>query len=318
LSPRGRKEDRWRDPSRGRGRRARADRAEARGRTHARHHGGHHAGHGHGAHHGHGHGDAATAPPPRIRSALALASAGGLDTHPLFATALLDRARALSRDPRKDTVILVAHGTHDDGRNQQWLDVLRSIAAQMKAEAAGAPFRNVRGATWREDWPDKRAPWIERVRAMVDEAGRDGGRAIVIPARTNGTGPERRFLEGQRFETRRRLRAAPAVRTLGRGTGEGRDGGARRGPHRLSGRHRQREREPAADREQRQRHEVDLARAPPHLQAGRPEVRVGRAWRGAGSPLQPPGQRQQHAGGAEHGRLVLRQPDDLRQRRHER
>jgi sirohydrochlorin ferrochelatase len=152
--------------------------------------------HGHGGHHGHD--DHATSPPPRIRSSLALATAGGLEAHPLFAAALAERARALSRDPRKETVILVAHGTGDDERNKQWTEILGRLAAQIQQE--GTPYRAIRHATWREDWPDKRGPWIKAVREMVEEARRDGGRAIVIPARTNGTGPERRFLEGLSYE----------------------------------------------------------------------------------------------------------------------
>ena len=36
--------------------------------------------------------------------------------------------------------------------------------------------------TWREDWPEQRAPEVTAIRRMV-EASRDGGRAIVILAR---------------------------------------------------------------------------------------------------------------------------------------
>jgi sirohydrochlorin ferrochelatase len=165
---------------------------------HGSHGGGHGGGHG-GDHDGHGAHDAAY-PPARISTPLALTTVGGVEAAPLFAATLLERARALSRDPRKETVILVAHGTGSDQRNEQWVGILEQLAAQMKS-APGAPaFRAIRHATWREDWPDKRAPWIQRVRDMVQEAGKDGGRAIVIPARTNGTGPERRFLEGLSFE----------------------------------------------------------------------------------------------------------------------
>jgi hypothetical protein len=35
---------------------------------------------------------------------------------------------------------------------------------------------------------------------MVEEATGDGGRALVIPARTNAQGPERVFLKGLSFE----------------------------------------------------------------------------------------------------------------------
>lgn len=144
--------------------------------------------------HGGGHGDHGGGPRPRIRSAAVLLSAGGLDDHDLFAAALLDRARALSRDPKRETVILTAHGTREDARNERWLRVLESLAAKMRA-AGGAEFRDIRLATWREDWPEKRGPWVERVRAWVEEAGRDGT-AIVIPARTTSTGPEARLLSG--------------------------------------------------------------------------------------------------------------------------
>lgn len=144
--------------------------------------------------HDDGHGAAGRTPVPRIRSALPLTTVGGLGGHPLFAQALLDRARALSKDPARETVILVGHGSGDDGVNARWLERLEAIAAILRAQ--GPAFRAVRVATWREDWPEKRAPWIARVRAMVEEATGDGGQALVIPARTTGRGPEQEFLAG--------------------------------------------------------------------------------------------------------------------------
>ena len=144
------------------------------------------------------HGHAGSAAAPRIRSTLVMATAGGLEADPLFAAALLDRARALSRDPTRETVILTAHGAGPEDKNEQWLAILDRLCEQIKA--GGVPFRDVRYATWREDWPDKRDPWVAKVRSMVAEAERDGGRALVIPARTNGRGPEQRFLEGLTFD----------------------------------------------------------------------------------------------------------------------
>jgi sirohydrochlorin ferrochelatase len=151
-----------------------------------------HAGHAMHGHDDHGHGAGV---PMRIRTAAVVQSRGGLDDHPLFARALLARAQALSTDPARETVILTAHGANSDARNARWLEVLESLAGRMRAQA-GQKFRAIKFATWREDWPAKRAPWIARVRQMVEEAGRDGGRALVIPARTNAQGPERKFLEG--------------------------------------------------------------------------------------------------------------------------
>lgn len=144
--------------------------------------------------HGHGHG--ATL---RIRTTAIVRSAGGVEDHPLFAQALLDRARVLSKDPARETVILTAHGAGDDARNARWIEVLESLARQMGAQG-GQKFRAIRIATWREDWPGKREPWIAKARAMVEEATGNGGRALVIPARTNAQGPERVFLKDLSFE----------------------------------------------------------------------------------------------------------------------
>ena len=135
----------------------------------------------------------------RIRTPMVVTSAGGLEDHALFAEALLARADAISENPASETVILVAHGTGNDDANARWLVLLESLADQMAA-LGGDDFRAIKFATWREDWPDKRDEWIERVRKMVETARKDGGRALVIPARTNATGPEEEFLEGLEFE----------------------------------------------------------------------------------------------------------------------
>lgn len=147
-------------------------------------------------HHGHGH---MAGPQPRIRSSALLATVGGLEAHPFFAAALLDRAKALSKDPADETVILVAHGSGDDATNEHWRRLLESLATQMRTNG-GANFRTIRVGTWREDWPDKRAPELAAIRSMVEEASRNGGRALVIPARTSAEGSERELLKGLDFD----------------------------------------------------------------------------------------------------------------------
>ncbi len=153
----------------------------------------------HNGHDGHGHHGKPGTPAPRILTSLPVVWTGGYEDNPLFATALLDRALALSKAPAKETVILVAHGAKDDQRNEIWLQKLESIANHMRSNG-GEKFKAIQVATWREDWPDKRAPWIEKVRTMVTEANKQGGKAIVIPARTTATGPEKKFLAGLEFE----------------------------------------------------------------------------------------------------------------------
>ena len=95
-------------------------------------------GYGHFHGHGHGHGGAAaSAPPSRIRTTLPIQTVGGIGSSPLFAEALLDRARALSKNPGRDTVILVAHGSGDDHLNEQWQTTLEAVAEHMQRHAQG-------------------------------------------------------------------------------------------------------------------------------------------------------------------------------------
>jgi sirohydrochlorin ferrochelatase len=162
---------------------------------------GHHAmASGHGGHRGHGGhgGHGMMMGNQRILSSALMTTVGGLDASPLFAEALLDRANALSQDSKKETIILVAHGTSSNARNSEWEQNLESLAGTMRAKGGGK-FRAIKTATWREDWPDLREPSIAKVRKFVEEGNKDGGRVIVIPARTTAQGPEKRLLEGLTF-----------------------------------------------------------------------------------------------------------------------
>lgn len=150
-----------------------------------------------------GHGDtamphASLAAAPRIRTSVPIVTVGGVEDSPLFAKALLQQTRGLSKHPARETIILVAHGQGNDHANQRWIDLLNSLATQMRADGGDA-FRAIRVATWREDWPAKSKVAIAAMREMVKEAQRDGGRALVIPARTNGRGAADRYLKGLDF-----------------------------------------------------------------------------------------------------------------------
>lgn len=141
--------------------------------------------------HHHGHGSSAAA--PRVLTPLPVVSVGGIEDHPYFAEALLDRAQKLSEDPDSETVILVAHGVGDEKGNDYWLDLLGSLRAQM-LEKGGDEFRAIQVATWREDWPGKREAAVAHIRELIEAASANGGRALVIPARTTGTGNARELI----------------------------------------------------------------------------------------------------------------------------
>src|SRR5690606_4400239 len=115
--------------------------------------------------HGHGHG-APAAPQPRIRTAALVTTVGGVEDSEHFAAALLDRARSLSNDPARETIVLVAHGDGNDATNARWRGLLASLAKQMK-QAGGDAFRAIEVGTWREDWPAEREPEVKAIRALV-------------------------------------------------------------------------------------------------------------------------------------------------------
>jgi len=131
----------------------------------------------------------------RIASPALLSTVGGTERDPLLAQVLLERAKELSKDPEKETVILLAHGTDSEERNQHWMENLAALADEMR-ENGGSKFRKIQYHTWREDWADKREIAIKRIRRMIEEANNDGGIAIIVPERTAGRGGGEKYFEG--------------------------------------------------------------------------------------------------------------------------
>lgn len=146
-----------------------------------------HAGHG-GGHEGHSMAFFRVA----TQSSFALSQEGLVDATGMGAV-LADRATALSKEPAKEDVLILAHGPGDDAENARWLAKLDERAAVLRSRA---PFRRVQVETLREDWPDKRTEAEKRIRAYVERATAEGGKAIVLPFRVQGFGPYARVLEG--------------------------------------------------------------------------------------------------------------------------
>ena len=130
----------------------------------------------------------------RVDSDAAFAlSKDGLADAPEMGQVLAARARALSRDPAHEDVLVLAHGPGDDAENARWI---ANIDARADAVRKALPFRRVQVMTLREDWPDKREAATREIRDFVQRAGREGGRAIVIPYRVQGFGPYKDTLAG--------------------------------------------------------------------------------------------------------------------------
>jgi hypothetical protein len=146
-------------------------------------------GHDHSAHHGHGGHDMGFWK-IETRASFAL-STQGLAEATEMGRIIAERAKTLSRKPEIEDVLILAHGPGDDAENERWLVHLEARADVIRTEL---PFRRVRVETLREDWPEKRADAERRVRAFVENAADNGGRAIVIPLRVQGFGPYAKVL----------------------------------------------------------------------------------------------------------------------------
>ncbi len=124
----------------------------------------------------------------------------GLAEAPEMGVILAQRALGLSEEPEVEDVLILAHGPGDDEENERWM-----LALRQRAECLShyAPFRRVEVLTLREDWPEKRVEAEERIRAFVERARAEGGRALVIPFRVYGFGPYAEVLEGMDYEADR-------------------------------------------------------------------------------------------------------------------
>ncbi len=114
----------------------------------------------------------------RVKTALPITMTTALDDSALVSNILLERAKALSRDAKTETVILVAHGPVDESAVGAWNDALAKHAAFVRREGGflGASF-----ALLRDDAaPDVRAASVRALRELVRAGGKDG-RALVVP-----------------------------------------------------------------------------------------------------------------------------------------
>ena len=114
-----------------------------------------------------------------IVNELPLVITPALDDHPLVAQVLLERALRLSKDAKKEVLLVVGHGPNDEQANDAWLRTMRALAARARKEggfAAGAAF------TIRDDAPEPvRQAAIEKLRERVAKETREGRRAVVVP-----------------------------------------------------------------------------------------------------------------------------------------
>jgi hypothetical protein len=138
----------------------------------------------------------------RVKTSLPIAMTPALDDSSLVSNILLERAKALSLDPKTETVVLVAHGPVDDAAIGAWNGALAKHAEFVLREGGflGASFALLRDdaaprtrARRRQGRPGARGPGADRARRDREQAS-EGSRR-----------PEVR-LERRHFDAARRLR----------------------------------------------------------------------------------------------------------------
>lgn len=143
----------------------------------------------HGAHAAH-HGHSMEFSVERVKASAPIALARALDDHPLVGRILNERAQALSKDPARERVVLVAHGPVDEKAVAAWNGSMRSLCAALKG------FRSCDHALLRDDAaPEIRAAAVAALRAKVAGAKGEKSRALVLPVLIARGGIERKIVK---------------------------------------------------------------------------------------------------------------------------
>lgn len=124
-------------------------------------------------------------PPPVSANVAFKTHLDGLAKHEGLGRVLVDRARELSPNRGKQSVLILAHGVGDPSENEKLLAQMAQHAQAL--EAAG--FDRVRIETLREDWPEERAAAERRIREFVRDESGMGRDVLVLPFRVYGFGP---------------------------------------------------------------------------------------------------------------------------------
>ena len=111
---------------------------------------------------------------------------------------LKDRVASLSKKPKKETVIVIAHGTGDDNENADWI---RLITERTRLAQAELGINQIKVFSLREDWMEKRSESKRVIRDFIKTTQDDGNDVIVIPYRVQGFGPYRQVLQNLSFRS---------------------------------------------------------------------------------------------------------------------
>jgi sirohydrochlorin ferrochelatase len=116
-----------------------------------------------------------------------------LNDHPIVADILSSRARAISRDPAQEALIVVAHGPNDEDENRRWLADMGSLAGQLRQTEK---FASLEYLTLRDDAPRAvRDAATAQLRQIVQRELAAGRRVLIVPLLISFGGIERGLRE---------------------------------------------------------------------------------------------------------------------------
>lgn len=129
----------------------------------------------------------------RVRSSTPIVLAPTIDQSPALAAILADRARKLSRDPSRETVLLVGQGPRSDKALKSWQASAQAVAEQVRAKggfARGAAVHVRDGVRSGQRDKDR-----ELLKARLSELVSQGG-VVAVPLAPDGRRLERMLRQG--------------------------------------------------------------------------------------------------------------------------
>lgn len=118
-------------------------------------------------------------PTTPVKSPVPIQMMSALNRHPLVADILLSRAAAISRLPKKEVVVIVAHGPVSDEENNRWLADIGSLVEAMRGKSK---FKRIEYLTVRDDAPEPvRSRATAELRGVVEHAAAENSNVLIVP-----------------------------------------------------------------------------------------------------------------------------------------
>lgn len=157
-----------------------------------------------GGHNSHGSMDMSVDPLTPIKSTVPVEMVSALGSHPSVAEILLARAREISREPKKEVVVVVAHGPVSDEANVLWLADMSRLTTIMRGKSN---FSRIEYLTVRDDAPEPiRSRATEELRSVVKRAADEKHNVLIVPLLLSYGGIEegiKKRLEGLQYSLSR-------------------------------------------------------------------------------------------------------------------